>query len=186
MSYFKSLDISADQYRKIVPEFLRLLSKYAYSQAIIKSQVKLVKDDEIEVFSNISIKNILEKLTKLKFHSGKILIHHKNKKIHLTRSHYSQDVILELDFIPGSDLKTDLEKIFPKKKKISPAREAEELKKEAEIERKKELKDRKKELERIHSEEKEVFEKSKEAEEKLKEARRIQEKKKKNDNLNYQ
>jgi len=176
------LNISADQYRKIVPEFLRFLSKYGYSQAINKSQVKLLKDDEIEVFSNISIKDILEKLTKLKFHSGKILIHHKNKKIHLTRSHYSQDVILELDFIPSSDLsdlKIDLEKIFPKKKKISPAREAEELKKETEIERKKELKERKKELERIHKEEKEVFEKSKEAEKRYEEARRIREKKEK-------
>ena len=166
MSYSRSFDITADQYRKVVPEFLRLLSKYSYSQAKIQSQIKLVKGDETTVVSDLSIKDILDKLTKFRFHSGKILIHHKNKKIKLARSSYSQDLTFELDFIPGSDLKADLEKMFPKKKKISPTKEADEIRKEAEIERKKELKDRKKELERERKEEKKVIEKSKEAEKK--------------------
>ncbi|MFX0122397.1 MAG: hypothetical protein ACFFAE_02085 [Candidatus Hodarchaeota archaeon] len=170
MSYSRSLDMTADQYRKMVPNFLRLLSKYSYSQAIIQSQIKLVKDDEIKVFSNLSVKDCLEKLTQFKFHSGKILMRHKNKEIQLARSRYTEDLTLELDFIPNSDLKADLENIFPKKKQISPTKEAEKIKTATEIERKKELKDRKKELEREYREDKRIIEKSKDAEKKLKEA----------------
>ncbi|MFX0182896.1 MAG: hypothetical protein ACFE95_07425 [Candidatus Hodarchaeota archaeon] len=170
MSYSRSLDITADQYRKMVPEFLRLLSKYSYSQAKIQSQIKLVKDDQITVFSDLSVKGILEKLAKFKFHSGKIMIHHKNKTIQLARSRYTEDLTLELDFIPGSDLKAELENLFPKRKKISPTKEADEIRKASEKERKKELKDRKKELERELKKDKKIIVKSKEAEKKLRES----------------
>lgn len=170
MSYSRSMDITADQYRKLVPEFLRLLSKYSYSQAKIQTQIELMKADETTIFSDLSIKEILEKLTKFRFHSGKIWIHHKNKKIHLTRSRYTEDLTLELDFIPGSDLKADLEKLFPKKKKISPVKEANELKKAADKEKQRELKERKKGAERKREEEKEVVKKVLEAEKKSKKA----------------
>jgi len=167
MSYSKSLDITAYQYSKLVPKFLSLLSKYSYSHAKIQSQIKLEKDDEIKEFSGLIVEDILKKLTKFKFHSGKILIYHKNKNIKLVRSRYTQDLTLELDFMPDSDLKADLEKLFPIKKKASPTKEADEIRKAAEKERKKEIKDRKKEYGR---EEKKIIVKSKEAEKKLIEA----------------
>ncbi|MFX0052454.1 MAG: hypothetical protein ACFE8U_14305 [Candidatus Hermodarchaeota archaeon] len=170
MSYSRSLDMTTDQYRKIVPEFLHLLSKYSYSQAKIQSQIKLVKGDQMTVFSDLSIKDILEKLTRFKFHSGKIMIHHKNKTIQLARSRFTEDLTLELDFIPGSDLKAELENLLSKKKKIPPTKEADEIRKAAEKERKKELKDRKKELERELKKDKKIIVESKEAEKKLREA----------------
>ena len=59
MSYSKSMKITSDKYRKFVPEFLRLLSKYSYSQAKIETVIKLkTKNEEIAViFKSLSKRN---------------------------------------------------------------------------------------------------------------------------------
>ena len=60
MSYSRSGDITQEEYQKLVPKFLKLLSSYGYSQAKIRSPLKFKKGDTITTFSDIIVKEFLE------------------------------------------------------------------------------------------------------------------------------
>lgn len=145
MSYSKSGDITREDYHKLVPKFLELLTSYGYTQAKIRSPLQFKKGDAITTFSDLTVKEVLDKLTKEKFYSGKIHILHKEKSISLSRSKYTHDFTLELSFQPDIKLKRDFDKLFPKKKKLlSPGKEADASKKASKKEMDKEMKERKK------------------------------------------
>jgi len=112
VSYSRSIDITIEQHRKLIPKFLKLLDKYGYGKAKIIFQINLQKGDKNINCTGLTIAEFLEKLEEHRFESGGIKVNHKNKEISLKRSQYKHDLTLELNSSPDAKLNHSLDTIF--------------------------------------------------------------------------
>ncbi len=150
MTYSISMDITIEEYRRIIPKFLKLLNNQGYGKAKIISQMNFKKGDQILTYSNLLVAELLEKLETHRFESGKIKISHKDKEISLKRSPYTHDLTLELSLAPDKNLKAEVDTLFKAQKIGTPSEIAEKSKKASQAELKKQEEGKRKTWEKKH------------------------------------